>query len=195
MFEVTHTEKMDGRGRHYTLYDGVERVSYRSVMQLLQMSVEFRRWYTELLAGAPYEVFRWETPSVSLASVDQPFEFVLVDAPEIDLPANPMPFAEHFATEDDDVLSFPNLGGDALMVVPTPRGMQDAYAHLAVFLRDGPPGQVDDFWRAVGAAVDRQISPSQLWLNTAGGGVAWLHARLDSEPKYYCYAPYKSPLH
>ncbi|MGI9175867.1 MAG: DUF6940 family protein [Rhodothermales bacterium] len=24
-----------------------------------------------------------------------------------------------------------------------------------------------------------------MWLSTAGGGVSWLHVRLDSRPKYY----------
>ena len=194
MFEVLATEKESGC-RHYALYDGVAHVSYRSVVQLLQISIEFRRWYTELLASAPFEVFRWETPAVSSASIDQPFEFVLVDAPEIALSPDPRAFAEYFAQGDDDILSFQNLGGDALMIVPTPRGIQDAYAHLAVFLRDGPPGQVDDFWRAIGAAVDTRITATPLWLNTAGGGVPWLHARLDSIPKYYRYEPYTTPLH
>ena len=28
------------------------------------------------------------------------------------------------------------------------------------------------------------------WVSTAGGGVAWLHVRLDSAPKYYTHRPY-----
>ncbi len=35
------------------------------------------------------------------------------------------------------------------------------------------------------------ISDRPIWLSTAGGGVAWLHVRLDSTPKYYGYAPYR----
>ncbi len=36
------------------------------------------------------------------------------------------------------------------------------------------------------------IGHTPLWLSTAGGGVAWLHVRLDSRPKYYGYSPYKT---
>jgi hypothetical protein len=31
-----------------------------------------------------------------------------------------------------------------------------------------------------------------MWLSTSGLGVAWLHIRLDSTPKYYQHQPYTS---
>ena len=45
-------------------------------------------------------------------------------------------------------------------------------------------------WRTVGEAVSERITDRPLWLSTAGGGVAWLHVRLDSRPKYYGHTPY-----
>jgi len=30
------------------------------------------------------------------------------------------------------------------------------------------------------------------WVSTAGMGVPWLHVRLDTRPKYYRHAPYRS---
>jgi Family of unknown function (DUF6940) len=30
-----------------------------------------------------------------------------------------------------------------------------------------------------------------VWLSPAGAGVSWLHLRLDDQPKYYGYAPYR----
>ena len=30
-----------------------------------------------------------------------------------------------------------------------------------------------------------------LWLSTAGDGVAWLHTRIDKNPKYYHFEEYK----
>ncbi len=38
----------------------------------------------------------------------------------------------------------------------------------------------------------KRVSRKPVWLNTAGGGVAWLHVRLDDRPKYYGYQNYKS---
>jgi hypothetical protein len=86
-----------------------------------------------------------------------------------------------------------SLGGDAQLIVPSPRTEISAYGHLAAFLRQAPQRQLDAFWRVVSTAVQSRIGEKPLWLNTAGGGVAWLHVRLDSRPKYYGYAPYKDP--
>jgi hypothetical protein len=33
--------------------------------------------------------------------------------------------------------------------------------------------------------------PRPLWLSTAGGGVDWVHMRLDDQPKYYRHLPWR----
>jgi len=38
--------------------------------------------------------------------------------------------------------------------------------------------------------VRQRLGERRLWISTAGGGVAWLHVRLDSSPKYYGFRPY-----
>jgi hypothetical protein len=88
------------------------------------------------------------------------------------------------------------LRSDATMVSPCEAAgtSLDTYTHLAAFLRGAPQEQIDTLWQTVGSAVaaeliDRGNSP--LWVSTAGGGVAWLHVRLDSRPKYYKHAPYR----
>ena len=58
-----------------------------------------------------------------------------------------------------------------------------------------PKTQQQALWQAVSKAVEEQICGRPLWLNTAGGGVAWLHVRLDSTPKYYQFAPYRKYPH
>ncbi len=37
-----------------------------------------------------------------------------------------------------------------------------------------------------------RVGDRPTWLSTAGHGVAWLHVRLDTRPKYYRYTPYVS---
>ncbi|WP_391540805.1 DUF6940 family protein [Halomicronema hongdechloris] len=32
------------------------------------------------------------------------------------------------------------------------------------------------------------------WVNASGLGVAWLHVRLDTRPKYYQHEPYRRTL-
>ncbi len=193
-FQIQHLP--GGRVIHYALSEGGRPLGMGELLRRWQDDPDCRACFTARLAGAPFEVFRWETPPLIAATLDRPAEFVLVDAPEIDLPPDSSPFTEHF--RDTPVVAFDNLGGDGLMIAPCPqdphrpRVPEAAYAHFAAFLRRGPEAQVDALWQAVGAAVLDRVGPSPLWLSTAGGGVAWLHVRLDSWPKYYAYAPYRT---
>ncbi|MGI9319251.1 MAG: DUF6940 family protein [bacterium] len=191
MFSVTARSELDGRCEHFSLFDGVEPVSRQTFLDLLQNSQPFRQWFTEVLRSSSFAVYRWETPPLTRGALHCPFEFVLVDAPEIDLAADSSPFYQYIKHAEQGVVSFENLGGDALMVVPTILTRDSSYPHLAAFLQTAPSEQVDRLWCMVGDAVHHRLNDQPLWLNAAGGGVAWLHVRLDSRPKYYVYEPYK----
>ena len=107
------------------------------------------------------------------------------------LPVDPSPFAEHFDNNAvKDVIVFPNLGNDAMLVVPTPRGPLAAYPHFAAFLRRAGRKQIRSLWRVTAETVLNNVSDRSTWISTAGGGVFWLHLRLDSRPKYYRHRPY-----
>jgi hypothetical protein len=62
---------------------------------------------------------------------------------------------------------------------------------LAAFLREGPSDQVHDLWHRTARAVRENLGAKPMWLSTAGLGVAWLHIRLDSRPKYYRFDGYR----
>lgn len=111
----------------------------------------------------------------------------------IRMPPDPDPFAGNFeaAGPKADVAAFENLGGDAFLVAPTPRAAPDVYPHMAAFSRMAPLGQRHAFWQAVGRAMSEHLADRPLWLSTSGLGVAWLHARLDTRPKYYTFDPYR----
>ena len=66
-----------------------------------------------------------------------------------------------------------------------------AYPHLATFIRAASADHKHALLSAIGSALVRRISDTPVWLSTAGLGVAWLHVRLDSRPKYYKYLPYR----
>ena len=89
------------------------------------------------------------------------------------------------------MVEFPNLGNDAVMVVPCPGGPPAAYGHLGAFVRRAPESQRHAFWGRVGAAMQRRLDARPIWLSTAGAGVSWLHVRLDDRPKYYGHGPYR----
>ncbi len=154
--------------------------------------LSFRSQFNDILARAPYAAFRWETPPVTAGTLTRPFEFVMLDSPGLARRPDPEAFAEHFGSVPGvSVVVFPNLGGDAVMVVPCPIAMPSAYGHLAAFVREAPVQQRHTFWQSVGQAMAQRVGLKPVWLSTAGAGVSWLHVRLDDRPKYYGFGPYR----
>jgi hypothetical protein len=168
-------------------------MSYADAIHQWQNDAGFRTFFIGLLVDSPFSAYRWETPPITTATANQPFEFVLLDSPDLVSDPDSTAFAEHFnAMDPGGVVEFLNLGRDAIMVVPCPDDPLSDYGHLAAFLRHSRESQQHSLWKLVGSAMQRRLGPRPVWLSTAGGGVAWLHVRLDDQPKYYGYPPYRN---
>ena len=175
-----------------SIYSQGSVLSYEEVLGLWIDVEEFRNYFVRVFTDLPYSAFRWETPPVTVSSLDKPFEFAVLNCPELNRVPDRVTFAELFETIDPGgVGEFTNLGGDAIMIVPSPVDETSSYSHLGSFLNSAPYSQLHSLWRMIGSTVNRRISAEPLWLNTAGGGVSWLHVRLDQQPKYYVYPPYR----
>lgn len=180
------------RGLKVTLEHDAKPATLAHVMRGWKSDAGFRAFFNTLLADAPYTALRWELPAATAATIDRRFECVLIDSPGLVTRPNPRPFSDHFdAAPDSEVIEFTNLGNDATLIVPTPRAASSAYGHVAAFAREAPVFQRDQLWARVGDALQRRLNSRPVWLSTAGGGVAWLHVRLDDRPKYYSYEPYR----
>lgn len=191
MWAISTEPLPSGRGlRGFVDRDG-QRATYEQVIHAWRKDREFRTLFNAALAAAPYSAFRWETPALSLDTQGRHFEFVLLNSPGLASRPDAVAFADFFAAGRDGVTVFPNLGGDAVLVVPCPVGEHAAYCHLSAFVRDAPSVQRDALWQAVGQALTERIAATSLWLSTAGAGVSWLHVRLDQRPNYYGYEPYR----
>jgi len=166
--------------------------SFAAVLHGWQSDPGFRIMYNDLLAGSPFSAFRWETAPVTSATVSRAFEFVLLDSPFLTRTPEPEAFAEYFQkSSETEVVEFPNLGGDAILLVPRPKAPPSAYGHLASFVREAPETQRHSLWQLVGSAMSKRVGTKPVWLSTAGAGVSWLHVRLDDRPKYYGFGPYR----
>ena len=183
-------------GRKYRVTEGDAPMPFRRFFELLASDEDFTDWFCCTLAEFEGAAFYWELPPLTDATFDDAAEFVLIEAPMLArVPPERAPFAEQFERAGgDDVVVFPNLGGDAVLVVPCPRGAEAHYPHLAAFLRGAGKEQARALWRTTAQQMLRSIGKRPVWLSTAGGGVAWLHVRLDSRPKYYSYRPYRDPV-
>lgn len=174
---------------------------------VLEFSTVVERWrsddgfvddFVALLASLDYRAFLWETPPVTRGTMARCFEFTAIDCPALDRHPDPSPFRDQLETAaSESVTSFANLGGDARLVVPVPtRGdVSPDCSHLAAFTRTAPIELQRRFWAAVAMAMEQRVSDQPVWLSTSGLGVAWLHARLDDQPKYFEHKPYRKPPH
>ena len=175
------------------LGDGVQ-LTFRELFDHLENDSAFAEWYSKTLSEASPRAFFWEHPPLTVDNFDGAAEFVLIESPSLArLHADPEPFTDQFVRHPDaEVITFSNLGGDALLIVPTPITAHEAYPHLAAFLRGAPKRQIEALWRAAAQAVRETLGANPRWLSTAGLGVSWLHLRLDTRPKYYRFGPYMS---
>ena len=166
-------------------------LTFTEVVEYWRGNAEFRSFWNSSLREVPFAAYCWECPPITVQSSTRPFECVFVSSPMLArMPPDPGPFAEYFRP-DREVVSFESLGKDAWLVAPCPGGRGSNFSHLASFVATATEARQSALWSAVGTALEKRISARPTWLSTAGGGVAWLHVRLDTRPKYYRYAPYR----
>jgi hypothetical protein len=192
MWTSRSEELTQAAGLRFFLDLEAQPATFADVLHGWQYDPTFRSMFNDLLAAAPFSAFRWETPPVTIATLTRPFEFVLLNSPMLARRPDPEAFAEHFRKSPEaSVVTFPNLGGDAIMIVPRLNSAPSAYGHLAAFVREAPEPQRHALWQLVGAVMAQRVGTKSVWLSTAGGGVSWLHVRLDDQPKYYGFGPYR----
>jgi len=195
MYQFQRKELVKGQSLKYILYVDDEQAMYGDFIRLLHQKKVFRTHFIQLLESIPFWAWQWETPPVTSGTLNQPFEFVVHNSPSIDLPPDPTPFNQYFKranlANSGSIVVFDNLGGDARLISPVPHEPDINYSHIGVFTKNAPFEQQHALWSKTGEVTEKNIAEHPLWLNTAGGGVAWVHIRLDNRPKYYRYQPYK----
>lgn len=186
------SERLDDRVLLYRPEDEGVRLTHAQFMARLASDHALRTTLSAAIEDAPFDAVRWETPGMSAATMERPFEFVLVDDPDLERPPERSAFEKHFRLSEE-VVAFRNRSGDARLIVPCPRADDAVYVHLLSFLRGAPRPQVHALLARVGTELRERLArdPSAVWTSTAGAGVAWLHVRLDERPKYFHHAPYR----
>ena len=190
----TERKDLSASVHQYTIRQDECPLSYRQTISLWKEDELFREFFSQQIRESSFEAVRWETACVTKQTLDRDFEFVLVESRSLDRPVDQRAFAEHFKKETSVIATFPNLGRNAVMIVPCPIAGTDikVYGHLSSFLRGARESQCQQLWQSVAVAMQKRVSKKPVWLSTAGMGVSWLHVRLDDRPKYYHHAPYRN---
>lgn len=200
MWNHSIVENPDRSLKYQVSSDDGDELTFDSFLGLIENNREFRSYFNSLLASSSFSAFRWETPAITTDLLSRPFEFVLVNFPSfVSRSTDLITFRSYFVSggSDEGIVVFPSLGKDSVLIVPSPQmdmpiaTQRSTYGHLGDFVRNAPETQIDALWRIVGSTMLKHVSDEPRWLNTAGGGVAWLHVRIDSRPKYYVHQPYK----
>ena len=173
----------------YTILRDGNQVSFAEVAHWWRTVPEFVQFYNDLLSGAPFAAFFWEHPPVRRETLGRIYEFVLVDSPVLaGVQADYSSFISFF--RGTQVVSFPNLRGDAQLIAPAPASTVE-FPHLAAFCRRADKARVLMFWKTIGTLVENDSGAQTRWLSTSGLGVHWLHVRWDMRPKYYTCREYR----
>jgi len=182
-----------GKVIRYRVFSHGIPLTFGEMIQRWYEDKSFVSFFSRTLAEAPWPAYFWEVPPLHQEGAARPAEFVLVKSPSLARVApDPDTFRDHFKDANNSIISFRNLGGDALLVVPVPQKNLEPYSHLAAFVRNAPKRQLQSLWQQLGHCVMENLDKRPLWVSTSGLGVHWLHLRLDSRPKYYQYLPYCS---
>ncbi|EDM25266.1 hypothetical protein LNTAR_24843 [Lentisphaera araneosa HTCC2155] len=184
-------EKQNEKIEIYKVMNFGKALNYKLFFQKLKSDINFRTIFIEVLQKSNFRSYRFETPVVNSSSNDKPFEFVLVNSPELSNSQDELPFHEHMNMNKEKVISFLNLSKTSQLIIPNKVSSQDIHSHIANFVRKGPLNQIHELFKIVGNTVLNSIGSSNIWISTAGGGVDWLHIRIDKSPKYYRYKKYK----
>jgi hypothetical protein len=192
MLKAWWDEIGDGGGSIVSIIEESETLTIREVLAGWRGSEPFRDLFVAELAASPYRAFFWEMPPVSLEVLTNPFECAVIGSEALaGMRADDSDFAEYLIGAADSVASFPNLGGDALLIAPSKISNADCYAHFAAFLRGGPRGQQHALFHLLATETENLLNAGRrFWISTSGLGVPWVHVRLDTSPKYYQYRPY-----
>lgn len=172
--------------------------SFKDFIELCIHNEDFCDLLTDTINDLKLDAFFWECAPVSYSTLSHPFEFVILPAPALSQrTANAKDF-EAKIRKLNTVVTFPNLGKDATLIVPTTPSTFDEYwymAHMSLFLQHAGEARTRQLWRCAAATLLRHLQLTKpdkpLWMSTNGLGVSWLHIRLDKAPKYYMWQPYK----
>lgn len=163
------------------------------MLSLWDGDTKFVEFYISIFRQCGFKSYVWETPPLSTRSLDQPFEFVIINNPVSKSKPDITTYKKYFdfGGPNCGVVAFKNLGHDAMLVVPSPSDDTVNYSGLSDFYSEAPIDQQYSLWKVLAKEIYLILSEKNIWVSVAGGGISWLHVRIDRSPKYYRHFPYR----
>lgn len=163
------------------IYYAVQRGKYMTWESIIRSLIEKTDTFTykliQFLLSIDYNAYFWECDQVDMK---KPFRFAIFNSKTLaERKQEDNAFKGVINCGNRLAIAFPSLSKDVHLVVPCYKSVAD-YTSLATFSRTAPIKQQVAFWKKVGQNIKEGD-----WVSTSGLGVAWLHVRIASRPKYY----------
>ncbi|MEM7670352.1 MAG: toll/interleukin-1 receptor domain-containing protein, partial [Pseudomonadota bacterium] len=151
----------------YRFRDRGRFLTWREILDLWRGSPEFCDFFMAVQRTCGFGSFVWEAAPLDDASLGRVYEQAIINVPRPTREPDRQTFAGYFDADGaaDGIVAFDNLGGDAVLVVPSPIRSDADYGGLAEFLREAPIAQQHALWRELSRHAARRISPDPLWIS------------------------------
>lgn len=183
----------------YRIISDKNYLTYENFYELIRISPKLINDIISILKASPFESYYLEFSPVSWNSLaERTFEFVIIKTTGFIMKTDMVTFGEtNINTNSNNVFTFPNLSKKSILVSPCYNHNYNIniYNNIGTFMRSSNLEQQFLLFSTVFAQLLTQLKKNInnfLWLSTHGKGVAWLHVRIDDNPKYISYQPYKS---
>ena len=136
-------------------------LSFKEVIEYWETSDVFNDFFNKILIDSDFAAFFWETPPMNITNLGNVFEFALVKSSSLEyISADAKAFQNYFSKKEA-IVTFPNLRGDAQLVVPCPISEHRNYPHLATFIRSAPLEQTRKLWKTVAQTYRNKLQNKQ----------------------------------
>jgi hypothetical protein len=174
-------------------------LTYEIFYDLIRTSPKLINDIISILKESPFESYYLEFSPVSWNTLgERIFEFVIMKTIGFIIKTDMMTFGEsNINTNSNNIYTFPNLSKKSILMSPCYNHDYNIniYNNIGTFMRSSNLEQQLLLFSTSFGELLTQLKKNKnnfLWLSTHGKGVAWLHIRIDDNPKYISYQPYKS---
>jgi len=120
-------------------------------------------------------------------NMNNEYKEVFIESNELDkLNEDYSPYNKYIQSSNNKyVISFYNLSGDTLLIIPIPKKNKD-FTTIKDFIDNASLYHQKIFWKKVSREIKKQLKQNEkIYISTHGLGVSYFHLRLEKYPKYY----------
>jgi hypothetical protein len=146
--------------KRVTLSSNGRAITFAEVVDCWINDETFRTFFLAELRLTPFVGFFWELPPLQKDTLEHTYEHVVLEGNLLErISPDPVPFLKvlQAGAVSDLVASFPNISGDAILVVPRPLEGSVGYGHLGAFLRTAPEEQQHALLKTLGRAAKASL--------------------------------------